>query len=130
MWTTSRDVDAPAETVWRILTDLAAWPRWGPTVTHAEVTNGSALRLGATGTVWTPVGVPLPFEVTEFEPGRRWAWRVAGVPATQHGVEPRGDGCRTWMSAPTWAPVYLPVLALGLRRIDAMARDGYDACGG
>jgi hypothetical protein len=50
-----------------------------------------------------------------------WAWRVAGVPATRHGVEPRDGGCRAWMSAPVWAPAYLPVLALGLRRIEAIA---------
>ena len=49
-------------------------------------------------------------------------WRVAGVPATKHGVEPDGNGARAWMSAPAWAPGYLPVLALALRRIEDMAR--------
>jgi hypothetical protein len=72
--------------------------------------------------VWTPVGIPLPFTITGFDAGRAWAWRVAGIPATRHGVDPHGDGCRVWMSAPLWAPVYLPVLAIALRRIDRMAR--------
>ncbi|PRC49844.1 polyketide cyclase, partial [Mycobacterium sp. ITM-2017-0098] len=29
--------------------------------------------------------------------------------------------CRVWMSAPFWAPAYLPVLAIALRRIGEMA---------
>lgn len=107
--------------MWDILTDLDAWPRWGLTVSRAEL-DGGLLTLGTTGRVWTPVGVPLPFEITEFVPGVRWAWSVAGVPATGHGVDPDGDGSRVWMSAPAWAPGYLPVLVIALRRIGAMAR--------
>lgn len=113
-------MDASAEAVWHVLTDLEQWPEWGPTVSGATLDRGG-FELGATGRVWTPVGVPLPFVITECEPGRTWAWRVAGVPATRHGVEPRDGGCRAWMSAPVWAPAYLPVLALGLRRIEEIA---------
>ena len=122
MWTVSRRIPAPADTVWQLLTDLDVWPVWGPTVAGAELDRGG-FELGATGKVWTPVGVPLPFTITELDPGRTWAWRVAGVPATRHGVEPAPGGCRAWMSAPVWAPAYLPVLAVGLRRIGDMAVD-------
>lgn len=120
MWTVSRRIKAPSDAVWDALTDLDAWPVWGLTVTRAEA-EGGVLTLGTTGRVWTPVGVPLPFTITEFVPGVSWGWQVAGVPATKHGVDPEGDGCRVWMSAPAWAPAYLPVLSLALRRIDAMA---------
>lgn len=120
MWTVDRLIDAPADVVWRILVDLEAWPEWGPTVAGAEL-DGAAFELGATGRVWTPVGVPLRFTISELDPGRSWAWRVAGIPATRHGVEPHGAGCRAWMSAPTLAPAYLPVLAVALRRIEKMA---------
>lgn len=106
--------------MWQILTDLDAWPKWGPTVAKAEL-DGAGFELGATGRVWTPVGVPLPFVISELDQGRTWAWNVAGVPATRHGVEPLDDGSRVWMSAPVWAPAYLPVLAIALRRIDAMS---------
>jgi uncharacterized protein YndB with AHSA1/START domain len=128
VWTTSRQIAAPADAVWQLLVDLDAWPQWGPTVAGAEL-DGAGFELGATGRVWTPVGVPLPFTVTELDQGRTWAWSVAGVPATRHGVEPSGDGCRAWMSAPIWAPAYLPVLAVALRRIESMARLG-DSSGG
>jgi Polyketide cyclase / dehydrase and lipid transport len=120
MPTVERAVAAPAPAVWDVLVDLDAWPRWGLTVSRAELDDADALRLGARGTVWTPIGVPLPFTITEFDAGHRWAWAVGGVDATRHGVDSEGPGCRVWMSAPLWAPAYLPVLALALRRIDAM----------
>ncbi|BBY80953.1 MULTISPECIES: SRPBCC family protein [Mycolicibacterium] len=120
MWTVSRDIPAPADTVWQILVDLDAWPRWGPTVSGAAL-DGPGFELGATGRVWTPVGVPLPFTISDLDPGRMWGWRVAGVPATRHGVEPGDQRCRAWMSAPLWAPAYLPVLAEALRRIERLA---------
>lgn len=119
-FTADRWVAAPSDTVWRILVDLECWPRWGPTVSRAE-TDGDLLTLGTTGRVWTPIGVPLPFTITEFVPGVRWGWRVAGIGATTHGVDPEGDGCRVWMSAPWWAPAYLPVLSIAVRRIDDLA---------
>ncbi|RDH80381.1 SRPBCC family protein [Mycolicibacterium moriokaense] len=119
MLSVSRHIDAPADAVWKVLVDTDAWPKWGPSVTGGEV-DGGALALGATGRVHTPFGVALPFTITEFEPGRSWAWSVAGVPATAHAVEPDGTGCRASMSAPWWAPAYLPVLAVALARIDRM----------
>ena len=121
MLTVSRYIDAPAEAVWKVLVDLDAWPRWGPSVSGADL-DGDELILGATGHVRTAVGVVLPFTITEFEAGRRWAWTVAGIPATTHTVEPVGDGCRASMAAPWWAPAYLPVLAIALAGIDRMAR--------
>ena len=41
----------------------------------------------------------------------------AGIPATDHLVEPDGDGCVATIRVPPWAPFYAPVCALGLRRI-------------
>ncbi len=75
--------------MWQRLVDLDAWPQWGLTVARAELTGADELSLGARGTVWTPIGVPLPFEITEFVPLRRWAWRVAGVAATDTASTPR-----------------------------------------
>jgi uncharacterized protein YndB with AHSA1/START domain len=119
MLTVSRHIDAPAEVVWEVLVDLQAWPQWGPSVVGASV-DGDGVSLGARGHVQTAVGITLPFTITEFEPGRRWAWAVAGVPATEHLVEPDGTGCRASMSVPWWAPGYLAICAIALARIDRM----------
>lgn len=111
---------APAA-AWRVLTDLDEWPRWGPTVARAEVTDPGPLRLGSRGRVWTPVGIALPFEITEFDDGRRWAWKVGGVPATRHVVVPRPGGCLVSFGMPIWAPPYLVVCAVALKRIEDLA---------
>lgn len=116
----SREIAAPPEVVWRLLTHVDEWPRWGPTVAGGEVASG-VIGPGARGTVTTAVGVSLPFEVTEFDPQRSWAWSVAGIPATKHRVSPTAGGCVVTFEVPWWAPGYLVVCALALRRIERLA---------
>lgn len=118
MWTTDRVIAAAPEAVWALLVDLEAWPRWGPTIARAKLSHSGALALGSTGTVSTVFGVALPFTVTEFEPGRCWAWQVAGVPATRHEVRRALSGSVVSFGVPPWAPAYLAVCAVALRRID------------
>ena len=131
MWWSRRAVAAPAGSAWDLLVDVDAWPLWGPTVTAARLDDGGrTLTRGARGAVRTPVGLWVPFEVTELvphvdgaghvtrdEPVARWSWSVAGVPATTHRVRADGPGCVVELGAPWWAPAYLPVLELGTRRL-------------
>lgn len=49
-----------------------------------------------------------------------WAWKVAGVPATRHRVDPAGDGARVSISVPWWSAPYLTVCSIALRRMDTM----------
>ena len=91
-----REVAAPAAVVWDLLVDTLRWPSWGPTVAGAEIRSGGVgtrVGPGATGTVWTTLGPTLPFRITDFVAGERWAW----------------------------APPYLVVCALALRRIEHLA---------
>jgi hypothetical protein len=113
---------ASPDAVWGLLVDLDAWPKWGPSLQRAELSEPGPLRRGSHGRLWTPVGVVLPFTITEFEDRRYWAWEVAGVRATRHEVVPTPDGCRVAFGVPWWAPAYLSVCAIALRRIDKMAR--------
>ncbi|MDZ7678237.1 MAG: SRPBCC family protein [Acidimicrobiales bacterium] len=113
----STEIDAPAAAVWGLLVDLDAWPRWGPSVRRASI-EGGALAAGAHGKVQTALGISLAFEVTTFSPGAGWAWKVGGINATDHRVEPLGpDRCRVdfgvgWPLAP-----YLAVCRIALRRL-------------
>ncbi len=117
-----RFVAAPPEAVWRILVDVDQWPLWGPSVRRAALDEGGTLLgPGATGTVWTAVGVALPFAVTGFDPGRRWDWTVAGVRATGHQVTAAPGGCVVRFETPWWAVGYLPVCAAALARIARLA---------
>jgi len=122
MPTVDRAMPVPASAAWDVIVDLDAWPVWGPSVSGAELDGAGPLRAGSRGRVITPVGVPLPFEITEFVDGRSWAWRVLGVPATRHEVVPTDSGCIVSFGVPLWAPAYLGVMALALPRIERLAR--------
>ncbi len=139
----SRRIAAPAEDVWALLTDTGTWPAWGPSITGVEpagipagppagpasgpaavtaaVTAAGGLAPGSRGRVRTVLGAALPYTVTAVDPGRYWSWSVAGIPATGHRVVPQDGGCLVTFTVPWWAPFYLPVCALALRRIERLA---------
>lgn len=124
-WWSRRAVAAPTARIWDLLVDLDAWPNWGPTVTAARLDDGGRrLTAGARGAVRTPVGLWMPFEVTELSERAGeslWSWSVAGVPSTTHRVREQGDGCVVELGAPWWAAAYLPVLEVATRRLAALA---------
>jgi len=121
MLTVEKMVAAPAPAVWDVLTDLDAWPQWGPSVQRAELDEPGPLRRGSQGKVWTPLGISLPFTITEFDAGRSWAWEVAGVGATRHEVRAADGGSVVAFGVPWWAPAYLPICAMALPRIARLA---------
>ena len=117
-----RDVDAPAAVLWELLVNPERWSSWGPSVRGA-VLHGLDLRLGSRGVVTTVAGLRLPFEITAYERGARWAWSVAGVPATDHTVTPLGPGrCRVSFGAPWVAAPYLAICRMALSRLDGLAK--------
>lgn len=116
-WRT-REIVAPAAAAWDLLTLVEHWPEWGPSVADVDH-DGERIGPGSTGRVMPVVGPSLPFEVTHFEDGRSWSWKVAGVPATGHLVEAIGtDRCRVGFSVPLVAAPYLVVCEVALRRIE------------
>jgi uncharacterized protein YndB with AHSA1/START domain len=120
----SRDIARPAPRVWTLLTDTRHWPRWGPSVTAVEC-HDQPIRAGSTGRIRLPVGLWLPFVITDLEPLRCWNWRVGGITATGHSLcTLAADHCRLSFDMPWWAPWYLPVCWYALRRIEELAETG------
>lgn len=118
----SRTIPAPPERLWDLLVDVSAWPAWGPSVLGVEL-GTPKIGLGSRGRVRTILGASLPFEVTRFEPPHVWAWSVAGIPATDHRVDPVEGGSVVTFGVPWWAPAYLAVCAVALRRLERLAVD-------
>ncbi|MFP4648850.1 MAG: SRPBCC family protein [Halorhodospira sp.] len=116
------DTAVPPAAVWDVLTDTHQWPVWGPSV--REVTAADRyIGAGSVGSVVvTGLGVRLGFRITELEPGRRWCWSVARLPATGHRVDPLPDGgARVVFELPRWAFAYIPVCRAACRRIVRIA---------
>ena len=123
MLRTTARIAAPAPRVWQLLVDTHAWPKWGPSVRAVDAPQ-RFITAGMRGRVQTAPGLWLPFEITDWEEGRAWAWRVGGIPATGHRVTPATEGsCDVAFTIPSWAPFYVPVCRLALRRLDALALD-------
>ncbi len=121
--TVDRIVAAPPEVVWSLVAHTRRWPDWGPSVRAVDPAD-SEVTPGLTGRVRSVAGPWLAFRVTTVEPGRAWAWSVAGVPATGHRVDPHPDGCRVTFTVPWWAAPYRLVCAAALRRIERLATTG------
>ena len=116
-------VESPAERVWNLLIDFSEWPKWGPSIRSVSALADQA-GPGVTGHVRTRIGVSLPFRITGWAPGRFWSWRVAGIAATGHRVEPLGPAVtRVTFTVPWVAAPYATVLAVGLDRLKRLAEE-------
>ena len=117
------DIDAPADTVWHVLTDFAAYTAWNPFITIA----GS---IGATGDrpriTIKPGKRTMTFRptVTRFEAGRFIAWLGRfGLPRVFDGahelrVEVLGGGRSRFTQRETFRGVLVPMMRAVLRDTD------------
>ena len=116
----SEIIDSSAEHAWWILTDTRCWPAWGPSVRAVDCAD-RYIRKGSKGRVLTAIGLWADFEITDFEEGRYWSWRVYGIAATGHRVQPLGaDRCRVIFEVPLFAAPYTLICKLALQRIAKM----------
>jgi hypothetical protein len=116
------DIDAPAENVWAVLTDLAAYPVWNPFIVRAtgELREGQRLRI----TLQVPNMRPVSFRPTLLvvQPGREIRWLgvtfVRGLFDGRHAltVEPLADGRSRFRTHEDVSGVLLPFLGGVMRR--------------
>lgn len=91
---TSVAIQASQESVWGVLSDVASWPAWLPTVTSVEPLDGRELKPGARYRVVQPKLRPGVWRITVLDPPRRFTWeaRWPGLRAVgEHVVERAGD---------------------------------------
>jgi hypothetical protein len=124
------DIDAPAETVWQILTDLPRFSEWNPFIREARG------RLAVGGTVKVrahpPLGIPLRFQATVLacEENRELRWRgqvlASWLASGEHcfTLEPAGPGRVRFVQREIFGGL-LPRLARWL--LERQAGGGFDA---
>jgi hypothetical protein len=116
----SRVVGAAPKRVWNLLTDTFTWEDWGPSVLAVR-SSDRHIKKGSHGRVKTALRVWVPFQITDLEIGMYWSWRIFGIKATGHRIEPlNGSSCRLVFQVPLWAAPYLVVCKIGLDRIEQL----------
>ncbi len=87
----NRDILAPAQIVWMILSDVCDWPSWSPTVTSIQPLGEPELRLGAQFVVRQPRLRTQSWQVQSLTNGKEFTWvaRQAGLTvAASHRLVP------------------------------------------
>lgn len=73
-YSVSNTIIASPETVWKVLSDVAHWHEWTPTVTKVEVLDQPELKLGSRYKVYQPKLQPAIWIVTTFVPPSSFVW--------------------------------------------------------
>jgi uncharacterized membrane protein len=87
-------IDAPADLVWNVFSDVERWPEWTASVTSLEALDGSGLAVGKRFEIKQPRLPKLVWQVTELDEGRSWTWEQrspGGRTVAVHEVHPVGD---------------------------------------
>ena len=115
-----RDVAVSPAVAAEALRDTRTWPDWAPAIDAVESDDRRVTR-GTTGRIRVG-GAWVPFRVTACN-GRRWDWRVGGIPATGHRVDSyadESDRSRVVVEVPVVAAWYVPVCRRALDRFAAL----------
>jgi carbon monoxide dehydrogenase subunit G len=97
----SVQVDAPPERVWAVMSDIARWHEWTPTITSVQRLNAGPFGIGARARVRQPRLPPADGVVTAMQEGSGFDWesRAPGIRVrAHHGVEPSASGSRVTLS--------------------------------
>jgi hypothetical protein len=119
---TEIDIQAPAETVWEMLSDIDAFPSWNPFITRLE----GELRVGGrlAVTIEPPGGRPMTFRPTvkTLVPGRELAWLgslvIPGLFDGRHRftLESIGGDTARFHQEEDFTGILVPLMAPVLRR--------------
>jgi uncharacterized membrane protein len=90
-------IPAPVDVVWRLTTDVSAWPTFMPTVQSLERLDEGPLRVGSSARVKQPAQTAAVWTVTRLEDKREFTWETKrmGIRMTgRHLLSPTADGTR------------------------------------
>lgn len=91
----SVEIDAPAQLVWEVFSDVESWPEWTASVTSLVARDGADLAIGKRFAIKQPGMSKLVWKVSEIDPGSSWTWvqRSPGVRVSaRHWVIPQPGG--------------------------------------
>ena len=89
-FSTSLAINASQDLIWKVLSDVAHWHEWTPTVTKVEVLNTPELKLGNRYKVIQPKLQPAEWTVTDLSTSNfTWESKSLGMHmVAEHVVKP------------------------------------------
>ncbi len=108
LFETTRDIDAPAQQVWDVISDVERWAEWTPTVTSVRRLDDGPFGVGSRVEIHQPKLPKAQWEVTEVDDGRSFTWEATGPgmrSIARHVVEPRGAGATITLSVEQTGPM-------------------------
>lgn len=88
-------IDAPADLVWDVFTDVEKWPEWTASVTRLTGLDGPQIAVGRRFEIKQPRMPKLVWTVTDVDPGTSWTWvqrSPGGLTSARHVVSAVGIG--------------------------------------
>lgn len=110
-WTHSTQIDAPVDVMWRLTTDVEAWPATTSTMQSVQRLDDGPLRVGSQALIRQPAQAAAVWTVTALEPGHAFSWqsRRRGLTLTgTHTVTADGRGCRNTLELDATGPLAGP----------------------
>jgi uncharacterized membrane protein len=88
-------INAPADVVWDVYSDVEAWPEWSDSITRVQYVDGDTIKVGARTRIEQPKLPKAEWQVTHVDPGHSWTWtaKAPGIKTVAvHEVTPNGNG--------------------------------------
>jgi hypothetical protein len=126
---TEIEINSSGETVWRVLTDFAAYPKWNPFVRHVEgvVSVGARIQVyiepsGGHGMLFSPTVLVAEPNTELRRLGHLW---LPGLFDGEHSfsIEPLGDGHVRFIQRERFKGLFLPFLS---KMVDGDTRRGFE----
>lgn len=76
----SSSINLAVDDVWRFVADTSTWPRWAPVYLELKQTSAGPVGVGTTFHSKHPQNRSLDERLTEYEPGRRFAFQFTSGP--------------------------------------------------
>ena len=105
---TTRHIDAPTQSVWEVLFDVARWPEWTPTIDNVGRLDDGPFQVGSRARVRQPKLPRAVWEVSEVEDGRSFTWAAKGPgmkTIARHEVVPDAGGSKVTLSIEQTGPL-------------------------
>lgn len=117
--TASVTINATAEQVWDVYSDVERWPEWTESITSVERLDPGPLHIGARTRIKQPRLPAAIWTVTEWTPNEYFAWTstAPGIRTTGgHRLTPTGPGTLVTASIDQ-SGLLGPLLGLALRNL-------------